>query len=248
MRSDMAKVIVERPRTYRGSRSRRSVGMPRRTRDRQECLPLIEAMGRGYREKHLNENLAPLLRWLHKQVGRLWSEVYREIAAQLSVTSAVQKHVLDHVKEFVCLSTFRDRDGLLCDRVARGMSVPLRTHKHQGALYVCARTGVLMCAPNTDLGEMRFRQVAPGQYLMRRQGLWYWVATQPLPAAEHRAGIVDAYTGFSIHSHAFHAAVMYRPPAWGRNAYASSMHQLSKRELRYFMEASGASVPVKVKR
>ena len=51
--------------------------------------------------KHLNENLAPLKRFLARRVGRPWSRVYAEICEHIALRSAVQKHVLDHLHQFV---------------------------------------------------------------------------------------------------------------------------------------------------
>lgn len=99
MRGDMAKVIVERPRLNRHCRKGRRVAL--------EDMPFQIGMIRDRREhdghKQLNENRAPLRRFLHKQVGRRWDNVYSEIAANLRVTSTVQQHVRDHVEDFVDL-------------------------------------------------------------------------------------------------------------------------------------------------
>jgi hypothetical protein len=65
MREDMYKVIVERPR--RGGGVQGDGRNWRNSRDRGAHL----GMQRGYASrKWLNENLAPLKRWLHKQVHR----------------------------------------------------------------------------------------------------------------------------------------------------------------------------------
>src|SRR5208337_1822366 len=105
MRKDMAKVIVERARLkpYNNRKGRRQ---------ELEDLPKHEGMRRGHAwrgdRKQLNENLAPLRRYLAKQAGRPWDKVYSEIAAHLSVSSAVQQHVRDHLRDFVALTPRRD--------------------------------------------------------------------------------------------------------------------------------------------
>jgi hypothetical protein len=105
MRADMAKVIVERPRLDRVCRKGRQVDL--------EYLPHQIGMIRDRREhgghKRLNENLAPLRRYLHKQVGRRWDDVYSEIAANLRVTNTVQQHVRDHIKDYVDLHGQEER-------------------------------------------------------------------------------------------------------------------------------------------
>jgi hypothetical protein len=105
MRDDMAKVIVERPRVKpwdcRKGRSREIENMPAR-----------EGMRRGRAligaRKRLNKNLAPLRRYITTQVGRPWSKVYSEIAANLRVDSTVQQHVRDHIRDFAAVAPRRN--------------------------------------------------------------------------------------------------------------------------------------------
>jgi len=105
MREDMARVIVERPRI-------KSYGDRKGRRLEIDDLPAREGMRRARAErgerKQLNENLAPLRRYLEKQVGRPWDKVYSEIAAHLRVDSAVQQHVRDHLRDFVAITPRRD--------------------------------------------------------------------------------------------------------------------------------------------
>lgn len=105
MRKDMAKIIVERP---RGG----SPGWARRGRTRivedDDGTPLparSPVRERPQRTKYLNENLAPLRRYLGKQVGRPWSKVHAEICENLRPTSTVQQHVRDHVEDYVAFRT-----------------------------------------------------------------------------------------------------------------------------------------------
>jgi hypothetical protein len=100
MRKDMTKVIVTRARILEDvARKGRSVP--------DEIQPKTIGLRRHVRErggfKVLNENLAPLRRYLEVQVGRPWDKVYSEIAANLRVSNTVQQHVRDHLKDFVNL-------------------------------------------------------------------------------------------------------------------------------------------------
>jgi hypothetical protein len=105
MREDMAQVIVERPRIkpYNNRKGRRRA---------LDDLPKHEGMRRGHAErgdtKRLNENLAPLRRYLEGQVGRPWDKVYAEIAAHLRVDSTVQQHVRGHLRDFVAVTPRRN--------------------------------------------------------------------------------------------------------------------------------------------
>jgi hypothetical protein len=102
MRPDMHKVIVERERLGGPVKYRR----PGRERNRDpDDLPRKEGMRRPHllcrSRKSLNENLAPLRKYLRKQVGRPWNAVYSEISARLAPTSPVKQHVRDHLWDFV---------------------------------------------------------------------------------------------------------------------------------------------------
>src|SRR5476649_123720 len=134
MRPDMFKVIVERPRL----RSRGPSALKARDDDETKV-----PMGRGRGTKELNENLAPLERFLRRNVGRPWNNVFSEIRAGLSLRSAVQKHVRDHLQLMVDLHVF-ERNGELWtfshgeQRLEPG---------YRDELYVCNRTGLLRVLP-----------------------------------------------------------------------------------------------------
>lgn len=130
MRKDMFKVIVERPR----SNSRWADSMSRRARERHELANILkndwsddevenskglshelnthEPMKNRYdSSKSLNENLAPLFRFLEKSVGRPWDEVYSEVREHLRMDSAVQLHVVQHLNWTVTEATYMGEDG-----------------------------------------------------------------------------------------------------------------------------------------
>ena len=90
MREDMFKVIVERP--------RQSWGKPLKTKIRYVKDGRHRITGRRIACEHgdqkwLNENLAPLKRYLFKQRGRKWDDVFSEICARLDTGSTVKMHV-----------------------------------------------------------------------------------------------------------------------------------------------------------
>ena len=140
MRSDMDKVIVERPR--HGSRMRRPSKGYRRAFKRcaWEDQPKREKIRLG-KSKCLNEHLGPLRRYLRSQVGRPWSKVHAEICANISRDSAVQDHVRDHVDDIVATHVVLV-DGVPCSGEGRDYGEPLRLSRWR-QLYVCPRTGIL---------------------------------------------------------------------------------------------------------
>lgn len=110
VRKDMFKVIVERPR--RGARFR--INRSRLTGD--EALPKRVGMKRFRKinrtdTKWLNENLAPLKRFLMKQVGRPWNKAYSEICENLDANNTVKQHVRDHLRDFIVIKVAIGRDG-----------------------------------------------------------------------------------------------------------------------------------------
>lgn len=228
----MAKVIVERPR--HGHRD----GYPRgelRVRARDlESAPTREGMGRGYATKGLNENLRPLARYLAQQVGRPWRLVRSEIAARISTASAVQKHVLDHLRQMVVEDAWW-QDGVLVRVERRGVR-PLVAGRAWDTHYVCPRTGLLRAAP----ARRRRPRALPDpdrvvldatRELRRLDGVWFEVTVGAIPFAEEtRRACFDV--------------VERRPPEraglsgrtspilWRSGRYAVAKRQLSKRELR----------------
>jgi hypothetical protein len=141
MRRDMFEVIVERPRggghSAKGRRKERGERALART-------PKQLGMGRTGQTKFLSENLAPLIRYLSRRVGQPWDAVRSEMSQVLSVRSAVQKHVLDHVKQLVELHP-RMIDGVPHEpRANAGVHRPL-SERWCVRFYVCPRRGRL-CA------------------------------------------------------------------------------------------------------
>ena len=137
MRSDMFEVIIERPRI--GGKWGRPKGR-RAERLRQQEGPTREPMSRGRGSKCLNENLAPLRRFLQSRVGRPWDAVLSEICALLNVKSAVQAHVLVHVKQMVEENTVLV-DGVPHHPPHHGSLNRIGAYRDE--FYVCPRTRAL---------------------------------------------------------------------------------------------------------
>lgn len=145
MRSDMFEVIIERPRLGRGWGKKRRA--EERTERAFERAPKALGMGMGRGTKCLNENLAPLRRFLRSRTGKPWAKVRSEMRAVLSMSSAVQKHVMDHARQYV-----EEHPVFIDGRPHRaqalgGRYVPLRGHPRWPDFYVCPKTGLLREAP-----------------------------------------------------------------------------------------------------
>lgn len=184
MREDMARVIVERPRKkVRNSRKGRPVAY--------DDMPFRMGMRRGAalhgETKDLNENLAPLRRYLESQVGRPWSKVYSEVARHLRIENTVHQHVRDHIRDFVAVKP---------RRVSKGWRLGDRWWQ---PLYVDPRTGLLCRTDQLPEAKARRRagrnrppapiaRIVLGTDCELRlvSGIWYHVQLAPMPEAIYR--------------------------------------------------------------
>jgi hypothetical protein len=135
MRKDMYKVIVERPR--RGKE--RDAIAARLRNDLDGPMRLGTRAGYGYRS--LNENLAPLRRYLHAQLGRPWNKVFSEICSGLDRRNTVQQHIHQHIHDFIAIDV-AIRDGRLVDLAAL-LGFLRRESGISQELYVDPRTGLI---------------------------------------------------------------------------------------------------------
>lgn len=139
MREDMFKVIVNRPR----SASRHA---PRSKTRYDKCPDRARVTGHRMMleakyTKHLNENLAPLKRFLHKQKGRKWNEVFSEICQHLDTGSTVKMHVREHLQDFIYYNTKQKADGsLYASNHWGGYNTPAQWHAE---LYVDPTDGII---------------------------------------------------------------------------------------------------------
>ncbi|HEX5103526.1 MAG TPA: hypothetical protein VFV87_06925 [Pirellulaceae bacterium] len=224
----MAKVIVERPRG--GGGVRRPKGCRKRERLAQaDLLPSRE----GYRrrwvnasyQKHLNEHLSPLRRYLASQVGRPWNKVHSEISRHLRLDSAVQSHVLDHLDDFV------ERHVLVVDGEFLSSSGWNAGRPLRSLFYVCPRTGLL----RRNKRPWRRHRQAPQppdfvtidnrRQLHRIDGLWYEITLVAIAPGEQRFDVLlKSVVGGSVFGSA--------QPTCRMALVATAKRQLNKREIR----------------
>lgn len=116
MRKDMFEVIVERPR----AKSRNRFSDVRHNRKLAEYLEdstvskhgmrKLVTVALGWDRKSLNENLQPLIRYLSRHIGQPWDMVFSEICERINTNNTVQKHVRDHIRDYVEID-FRYQNG-----------------------------------------------------------------------------------------------------------------------------------------
>jgi hypothetical protein len=249
MRTDMFKVIVERPRGYKGTDARAN-----RRRDDFDG-PQFLGMRAGYGYRELNENLRPLQRYLRSQVGRPWNKVYSEVARTIDRRNTVQQHVYQHIEDFVAIKVAW-KDGRLVDLDAYAGIDELSQE-----LYVDPRTGLLRLNKHyrtwtqkrreraaEDQAEVDARQriIDDVTQLQLIDGEWYEIRFTPLPTGAWINVVEHGYTVRKYIAPARFDIVRKRLVSAGeRDAvrarhcgvvpiYASAKRQLSHREKKSY--------------
>ena len=233
MREDMAKVIVERPRMGGGGKYPRG-SRPGRGRVPMEDWHRREGIRRPWHgeEKYLNENLAPLRRYLRSQVGRHWDEVYGDVCQRINRNSAVQLHIWQHLVEYVCTNPYE-----VAGEVHRGT-----WSRRLYAFYVDPQTGLLR--ENADYSRRwsgREQPATPRDRIpvdatreyRRIDGIWYEIELRPLPTPPDNARVYDLVLKQPGPFDRWKLREFY-----GRAVYAAGKRQLNKREIRRLPEPS----------
>lgn len=253
MREDMYKVIVERPR--RGKEGYATAARLRKDSDG----PMRLGMRAAYGYRSLNENLAPLRRYLHAQIGRPWNKVFGEICAGIDRRNTVQQHIHQHIRDFIAIDV-DVRRGQLIDLVARWGFHGSGPGIYQG-LYVDPRTRLIRPNKNhrpwrhrvaehrrREQAEVaaRRRKVDERTYLLLLNEIWFSVEIDVLP----EEGLVDRVIDGKLHrqmtaesrydvvlrqsvSRAVRAESQQREYLYGSSdVYAVSKRQISTREIK----------------
>lgn len=140
MREDMFKVIVERPRRGRSWATKSKLRYDR-CEDRSRVSGKRLVTEHTGATKYLNENLAPLKRYLFKQRGRRWDDVFSEICARLDTGSTVKMHVREHLDDFILRKVTLHEDGSLSG--ASRWGEPSGPEGWWAELYVDPRDGII---------------------------------------------------------------------------------------------------------
>jgi hypothetical protein len=226
MRSDMAKVIVERPR--HGPRQKYRKGYRKLWQKlTPEDWPHHESIYAKGRSKFFNEHLGPLRRYLRKQVGRPWNKVFSEICQNLRVDSAVQSHVRDHLEDFVETRVI-EIDGVLCSG-KWPVGNPLRRGFWK-EFYVCPRTGLLRAIRSRKFVKQkppveRIKVDESSEYRLMN-GIWYEVILRPI--THESFGQRDIVLQMEVSMCSRWEAMR----TYGAYVFAARRRQLNKREIR----------------
>jgi hypothetical protein len=220
----MAKVIVERPRQGGGA------PFPLRSEPDFHRLNIEDwrsrqSMRRPWmtgRYKHLNENLAPLRRYVQSQVGRPWSKVYSEICKHINRDSAVQLHIWQHLMVYVCV-----------DVHSRGNYRQATLERAE--FFVQPKTGLLRKNPYRRRWPSHQRpapasldRVAGEGFVQYRrlEGIWYELRLANIPASR------DVFD-FAVRQNVKSLSPTMLNDFHGRfGVYAAAKRQLNSKEIR----------------
>ena len=256
MRSDMSKVIVERPRVHDmwGKDGRK---FSRGKKD-PDTFPSKEPMSRGRGSKTLTDNLNPLYRFLVKSIGRPWSAVYSEICQNVPADSSQHLHVRNHVWDFV-ETNIRIVDGVP-HYLPRYVSRSMRTgdegwepytqesyrYRRNIKMYVCPSSGLLKRAPKARPVERKEPNKAIKidsiRYAALIKGHWFEVEVAHMPVDSYdwkRYRDCDAWDiVFERRASEcrYERSRFYDPGITydfvSRDVYAVKKRQMSKREIK----------------
>jgi hypothetical protein len=241
MRPNMPRILEERPRPpSRVPRGRDG----RKFRDQSDAAFL--PMKAGYRDpKSLNEILRPLARYVARQVGRPWDKVYSEIRAVIDGRNPVQRHILEHLNQYVAVHT-RVVDGHLIDLGRQFLGL----RRVWQPLYVDPRTGLL----RRNLDELSWRRTYRERQLVKDReraqvwrevsaccqlhcvdGCWFEVEIASLPPQPEVRWDVLRRRTVNARTSVTHRRVDDQSTIdlYGRSGvYAVSKRQLAAREIR----------------
>ena len=147
MRPDMHHLLVERGHAGTGYTRYQPKGWAAQTRFRNDEDTAEESWIEPRRRPHFSENLAPLYRYLRKQVGRPWDKVYSEIRTFVNADTAVQFHILQHLYDRLAVTVWEDAQGNLWNKGRGRGPERLDQRWYRQMLYVCPRTGLIRRVP-----------------------------------------------------------------------------------------------------
>jgi hypothetical protein len=175
----MSKVIVERPRKkpYGAVKGRQ------KNYDFED-MPTKESMSKkyGWHNKELNENLAPLKRFLVSKIGQPWNKVHSEICEHIRLDSAVQMHILQHLDHMIETRTYMEGNKVY---IHSGLGDIPVGNSYRGELYVHPKTG-LICRAEPAKWERKAKEVKRIDVSSLEQyhkigGIWYSVSLKEIP-------------------------------------------------------------------
>lgn len=199
-------------------------------------LGMKPKMKRFRDRKVLNEHLNPLKRFLKKQVGRKWNDVYSEIKTANPSDTAVSSHVFEHLFQYVTIDPIIDSETnkVYCREAYGGY----RSQIYAGRYYV--DTNGFLREPKAKrsrwnykapLDKNKVRKINEYVYLLKRESdnTWFEVTYKDVQG-----------TGYSHHTAWFDPGTEYPCQIKGleipflRDKYPAYSRTLSKKDKRKY--------------
>ncbi|MFT4975820.1 MAG: hypothetical protein ACI8S6_001713 [Myxococcota bacterium] len=238
MREDMHHKLVERPRW--GSRwlkhggvkhQRQALKAARATGDFESLPQRMSSRPRRGNRKSSSENFAPLLSFLHTRVGTSWDRVYSEIRANISPSSVIDMHIMQHLYDFVRQVVWIDAERRIWHS---HWGTPRELLDDRSTFYVHPRTGLL--SRPTRRRRPRGQPVPRSPHVILGDGElgvklgehWFLVETQPMPEWREpplRDVVLGEQAGYA---NADRRAALYGSP----DLVGVSRRQLSRKVIR----------------
>jgi hypothetical protein len=159
--------------------------------------------------KDLNENLAPLWRYLARAVGRPWTKIYAEISEHNCKRSAVGAHIYQHLMARVILHPLYI-DGRAHDP---SWGREIRTDS-----YYVDRHGILRRGTAPTFKQAQRRAPKPAKYVplaegavakQDAEGRWYAVTLRPLEPSASGTPVWDVWRRGYVYRGAYDAQQEY---------------------------------------
>ena len=190
MRKDMNKVIVERPR--RGHKNKyKDFRHDKCFLVKEDNHLFRESMKIRYKthywDKEFNENLNPLWRWIEKQIGRNYNDVYSEVKKTFDCTKTINDHILIHLKQHITTCVVYHEDGSVHHGELKYTRWNKNSELNYGDIYV-AKDGTLQKYVFSDkpktkkqrqaertLASMKICFIHDGKWMFKKiNGIWYY--------------------------------------------------------------------------
>lgn len=253
MRSDMTKVIVERPRNGAQKVTRHKFRVKNEVQDLDEVdggprkvsmkRPAIEEF--GWDVKSQTDLLGPLHRFLSSQVGQKWDKIYSEICKFADSRSTMGRHLLQHVGFEVDFPVLKN--GKVCD--SRGEEFVAWGYRRPG-LYVDPKNGTL-CRGKVQKRWRKPEKVTKvftlkDQKYIYYNGIWYRVQMELMPkngTAHYDAILGSVYsTSPSFYSDTARLRNLYGTSPDGKDWYCVKKESASHREIVRLKKTLGADL------
>lgn len=196
MRSDLGKVVMERPRA--GLRLKQPKGYRKRqasvaNEDQPRSEKIKQKWQLHYDDKRFTDLLGPLYHYLLKQVGRRWDAVWSDICHNLPQTNFPLMHIRGHVLQYVEVHVnmidgkpYHKTSKMYYSYDRKGPRPVEPYSNHVWAMYVHPDTGILCKVGKT--AKPKRKQEKPYRltdnelvrmYLI--SGIWYEITFQEVP-------------------------------------------------------------------